>query len=416
MSSLVSEFLINPVLRQARRFSEISRSTFAGDGGDSADHTDAVSDSGHVDSPVPTDNPTSAAPEPESRPAPESPLTRPLSVSTLETRVEEIEPVPIMAEGSPSRDHIGIALSPLSSRRIPEDDGMRELRSRIHAINAKDISPPEKARQIHDALLEGYNASRNVLHAKKPLESGDGLEHALAQSPSSPASRPLKFWQHQAEEESFVLTEEDKKPSFVPVKPPKRHGSETPVEPLEVVPETEQPLGCQHYERNVKMQCFTCKKWYTCRFCHDANEDHNLIRSETRNMLCMICTTPQKASDMCINCGEISAHYYCNICKLWENRQSKPIYHCSDCGICRRGMGLGKDFFHCKVRRMCPMIRSPANGTDLPCVHLNVDRELAQMYREVDRLRLSHLWRVSLHLSPARCVYALRPQHPQEML
>lgn len=53
---------------------------------------------------------------------------------------------------------------------------------------------------------------------------------------------------------------------------------------------------------------------------------------------------------------------------------------------------------------------------DLPCVHLNVDRELAQMYREVDRLRLSHLWRVSLHLSPARCVYALRPQHPQEML
>ncbi|KAJ4203955.1 hypothetical protein NW767_004815 [Fusarium falciforme] len=386
MSSLVSEFLINPVLRQARRFSEISRSTFAGDGGDSADHTDAVSDSGHVDSPVPTDNPTSAAPEPESRPAPESPLTRPLSVSTLETRVEEIEPVPIMAEGSPPRDHIGIALSPLSSRRIPEDDGMRELRSRIHAINAKDISPPEKARQIHDALLEGYNASRHVLHAKKPLESGDGLEHALAQSPSSPASRPLKFWQHQAEEESFVLTEEDKKPSFVPVKPPKRHGSETPVEPLEVVTETEQPLGCQHYERNVKMQCFTCKKWYTCRFCHDANEDHNLIRSETRNMLCMICTTPQKASDMCINCGEISAHYYCNICKLWENRQSKPIYHCSDCGICRRGMGLGKDFFHCKVRRMCLMRRSPANGIDLPCMHLYIDRELAQVYREVDRL------------------------------
>jgi hypothetical protein len=52
---------------------------------------------------------------------------------------------------------------------------------------------------------------------------------------------------------------------------------------------------------------------------------------------------------MCINCGEISAQYYCNICKLWENRQNKPIYHCGDCGICRRGMGLGKDFFHCKV-------------------------------------------------------------------
>ncbi|KAF4459015.1 hypothetical protein FALBO_14234 [Fusarium albosuccineum] len=349
MSSLVSEFLINPVLRQARRFSEISRSTFAGDGGDLAEHTDAVSDSGHVDSPAPT---SVAVPvvEPEVRPASESPLTRPLSVSTLETRVEEIEPVPIMAEGSPPRDHIGIALSPLSSRRIPEDDGMGGLRSRIHAINAQEIAPSEKARLIHDALLGGYNASRNLLHVKKPLKINDCLEHTLSQSPSS---RPLKFWQNQPEEEKFVVSEEDKKPTFVPVKIPKRHGSETPVEFLEVVPETEQPLGCQHYERNVKLQCFTCKKWYTCRFCHDANEDHNLIRTETRNMLCMLCATPQRASDMCINCGEISAHYYCNICKLWENRQSKPIYHCGDCGICRRGMGLGKDFFHCKTCRAC---------------------------------------------------------------
>ncbi|KAM5374667.1 hypothetical protein ACJZ2D_006445 [Fusarium nematophilum] len=357
MSSLVSEFIINPVLRQARRFSEISRSTFAGDGGDSVEHTDAVSDSGHVDSPV--DSPVSSAvssvaPVPESRPAPESPLPRPLSVSTLETRVEEVEPVPAMAEGSPPRDHIGIALSPLSSRRIPEDDGMRELRVRIHAINARDIAPPEKARLIHDALLEGYNASRTVSHVRKPSGSSDGVEQALSQSPSSPASRPLTFWQNQEDgPERFVLSDEDKQPTFVPVKHPKRHGSETPVELLEVVPETEQPLGCQHYERNVKLQCFTCKKWYTCRFCHDANEDHNLIRTETRNMLCMLCATPQKASDICINCGEISAHYYCNICKLWENRQSKPIYHCNDCGICRRGMGLGKDFFHCKTCRAC---------------------------------------------------------------
>ncbi|KAH6950601.1 hypothetical protein HG530_011245 [Fusarium avenaceum] len=349
MSSLVSEFLINPVLRQARRFSEISRSTFAGDGGDSTEHADAVSDSGLPESPV-------SAPvlvhRPESAPVPiiDSPLTRPLSVSTLETRVEEIEPVPIMSRESPPRDNIGIALSPLSSRRIPEDDGMRELRSRIHTINARDIPQDDKARLIHDVLLEGYNSSKTVPIVKKILESGGGLDQVLSQSP---ASRPLKFWQNQTEEETFILSEEDKTPTFVPVKLPKRHGSETPVEPYEVTPETEQPLGCQHYERNVKLQCFTCKKWYTCRFCHDANEDHNLVRTETRNMLCMLCTTPQKASDMCINCGEESAHYYCNICHLWENRQSKPIYHCNDCGICRRGMGLGKDFFHCKTCRAC---------------------------------------------------------------
>ncbi|KAF4977701.1 hypothetical protein FZEAL_5795 [Fusarium zealandicum] len=352
MSSLVSEFIINPVLRQARRFSEISRSTFSGDGRDSAEHTHAVSDSCRVDSPVTA---PAIVPVSESRPAPGSPLTRPPNISTPETRVEQREPIPIMADASPPRDRIGVALSPLSSRRIPEDDGMRELRSRIHSINAGDSSATEKARLIHDALLEGYNASRIVSHVRQISGGVESLEHVLSQSPST-AAQTLRFWQNQQEENSperFMLSEDDRKPNFVPVKPQRRRGSETPAEPLEVVPETEQPLGCQHYERNVKLQCFTCKKWYTCRFCHDANEDHNLVRSETRNMLCMICATPQKASDMCVHCGEISAHYYCNICKLWENRQNKPIYHCNDCGICRRGMGLGKDFFHCKTCRAC---------------------------------------------------------------
>ncbi|KAG8675662.1 hypothetical protein FPOAC1_001648 [Fusarium poae] len=259
MSSLVSDFLINPVLRQARRFSEISRSTFIGNGGDSTEHADAVSDSSHADSPV--SSPVSiSAPDPAPVPIVDSPLTRPLSVSTLETRVEEPEPVPIMSQDSPPRDHIGIALSPLSSRRIPEDDGMRELRSRIHIINGKDIPQSEKARLIHDVLLEGYTSSKAVPIVKKILENGGNLDQPLSQSPSS---RPSMFWQNQPEEETFVLTEEDKTPTFVPVKPPKRHGSETPVEPFDVLQESEQPLGCQHYERNVKLQCFTCKK---CQF------------------------------------------------------------------------------------------------------------------------------------------------------
>ncbi|KAM0298878.1 hypothetical protein ACHAPM_008310 [Fusarium culmorum] len=257
MSSLVSDFLINPVLRQARRFSEISRSTFIGNGGDSTEHADAVSDSSHADSPV--SSPLSTPlPDPAPMPIVDSPLTRPLSVSTLETRVEEEpEPVPIMSQDSPPRDHIGIALSPLSSRRIPEDDGMRELRSRIHAINSRDIPPSEKARLIHDVLLEGYTSSKAVPLVKKILENGGNLDQPLSQSPSSPASRPSMFWQNQPEEETFTLTEEDKTPTFVPVKLPKRHGSETPVEPCDVIQETEQPLGCQHYERNVKLQCFT---------------------------------------------------------------------------------------------------------------------------------------------------------------
>ncbi len=106
-------------------------------------------------------------------------------------------------------------------------------------------------------------------------------------------------------------------------------------------------------------------------------------------MLCMLCSTPQKASDVCVNCGEIAANYYCNICKLWENRKSKPIYHCNDCGICRRGLGLGKDFFHCKVSTALlvwtgGLLLMP--GLDLPRLHHHVDTELAQVYRAVDRL------------------------------
>uniref|UniRef100_A0A0D2Y4H2 RING finger protein C2F3.16 n=1 Tax=Fusarium oxysporum (strain Fo5176) TaxID=660025 RepID=A0A0D2Y4H2_FUSOF len=336
MSSLVSEFLINPVLRQARRFSEISRSTFTGDGGDSTEHADAVSDSGHPDSPVSAPVPV-PLPVPEPAPVPiiESPLTRPLSVSTQETRVEEPEPVPIMSQETPPRDHIGIALSPLSSRRIPEDDGMRELRSRIHSINAQDIPQNDKARLIHDILLEGYKSSKTVPLVKKILESGEGLDVPLSQSPSSPVSRPLKFWQNQPDEEIFILSEEDKAPTYVPVKPPKRHGSETPVEPLEVVPETEQPLGCQHYERNVKLQCFTCmglgRDFFHCKTCRacistSIEGSHKCIERST-DCDCPICgeylfTSPRPVVFMA--CGH-SIHKKC------YEQHMKVSYKCPIC-------------------------------------------------------------------------------------
>jgi hypothetical protein len=37
-------------------------------------------------------------------------------------------------------------------------------------------------------------------------------------------------------------------------------------------------LGCQHYRRGAKLQCSTCNHWATCRYCHDDQEDHKLIR------------------------------------------------------------------------------------------------------------------------------------------
>lgn len=233
---------------------------------------------------------------------------------------------------------------------------MSALRARIHQINALQIGQPEKAKLIHEVLLEGYRATRPHLEqpspGREPMPGGDASREYRVPAPMTLES--LKFWQNQVGEsaaaEKFLLTEADLTPTYAPLRLPKNaDGTRDTVAPPDVHP----PLGCAHYERNVKLQCSTCNKWYTCRFCHDAQEDHNLIRHETKHMLCMLCGTPQKAAEACVNCGETTAQYYCNICKLWENRKSKPIYHCDDCGICRRGHGLGKDFFHCKTCRAC---------------------------------------------------------------
>lgn len=253
---------------------------------------------------------------------------------------------------------------------IPADDGMRELRCRIQAINARDIAPSHKAMLMHEALLEPYRASQAAALRDGTSSTSTSASASASAPDSEPTAHqtwehkissrpldPLRFWHGQFGDapvsEKFVLSETDVAPTYAPIRQPKSSGGSTPTilpsPPADLSP----PLGCQHYERNVKLQCSTCFKWYTCRFCHDAREEHSLVRRETRNMLCMLCGTPQRASDVCVGCGETAAQYYCNICKLWENRQSKPIYHCNDCGICRRGLGLGKDFFHCKTCRAC---------------------------------------------------------------
>ena len=128
-------------------------------------------------------------------------------------------------------------------------------------------------------------------------------------------------------------------------------------------------LGCMHYLRNVKVQCFDCHRWFTCRHCHDQARDlpfpHSLRRKLIRNMLCMICQTPQPAAEVCCNCGEWAANYFCEKCKLFDNDPNKSIYHCDDCGICRVGEGLGKDYVHC---RRCNVCISIATSASHPCV------------------------------------------------
>lgn len=238
-------------------------------------------------------------------------------------------------------------------RSLPADDGMGDLRKRLIAIQTESTATPqEKARLMHETLMEGYRqsqtASRTPAAASRstgPATAGEAWEKTVPAG----ALDALKFWQNSPGEASspgrFILSAEDIKPTYVPLKPVKA----CPQLTEEEIPMSRRPLGCQHYRRNVKLQCSTCDKWYTCRFCHDAAEDHELIRKETKNMLCMLCACPQKAAESCINCGVPAARYFCNICKLWDDHPNKDIYHCNDCGICRRGQGLGKDFFHCKV-------------------------------------------------------------------
>ncbi|CAO3637638.1 unnamed protein product [Cunninghamella echinulata] len=112
-------------------------------------------------------------------------------------------------------------------------------------------------------------------------------------------------------------------------------------------------LGCSHYRRNVKLQANCCNKIYPCRLCHDSNNDHLIIRHETKNMVCMECMTLQPTSQWCNTCGTQASKYYCDKCKLWDDDPNKSIYHCDDCGICRQGKGLGIDFFHCKKCNVC---------------------------------------------------------------
>ena len=264
---------------------------------------------------------------------------------------------PTVDDGTP-RDHLGFPLSPKRGTQIPEDDGMRELRARIQAVHARELPQEETARLMHQILLEGYHAAKGAGISSPDWEAMPSPASQTREEPTPHGPlESLRFWPSQLgesiEPEKFILTEDDLRPTYAPIRRSKGHQSEATTPGINtesaVLEPTHPPLGCQHYERNVKLQCASCNKWYPCRLCHDAEEDHKLPRFETKHMLCMLCGTPQKASDVCIACDEMSAQYYCNICKLWENRQSKPIYHCHDCGICRRGLGLGKDYVHCKV-------------------------------------------------------------------
>ncbi|ERF75638.1 hypothetical protein EPUS_04618 [Endocarpon pusillum Z07020] len=244
------------------------------------------------------------------------------------------------------------------SGTLPADDGKGAMRRKIHAIWQGDGTVEEKSQMLHSLMMEQYNSSRIGLQGGSSMPKGMAVSASPLTSSSLKGSdeaglgSPMSLDVAPEEDKRFHLSPTDMTPTYAPP-----DTEDHTLETVEVRIERQAPqLGCPHYKRNVKLQCFTCKSWYTCRFCHDEVEDHILPRQETKNMLCMICNTPQPASQTCKGCGEQASCYYCSVCKLWNNDPAKSIYHCEDCGICRLGEGLGKDFFHCKTCSVCMSI------------------------------------------------------------
>ncbi|KAI0556229.1 hypothetical protein F4679DRAFT_569770 [Xylaria curta] len=400
MTSLVTELLVNPVLRQARRFS-LSRPSFSSDTPqpDSPrrieqtrphpQQDDLISET-EEDCSLRTDPEDSASSRRSSR---TSVVTNPhldgnrvdgecsRPYSTVIPPSSETSGVDVHVSGprsdSSSANPPNMSTNELPSSPsmrnhtpLPEDDGMGLLRKRILAIQAQQIGHSEKAHLMHQLLLEGYTNSRAHVQLEQPLSPSSPRSSEKRVSQSHGPLESFKFWQSvlgEAENaEEFALTDNDLEPTFVP----REQSAGSTTDAADAEPTEERLLGCEHYRRNVKMQCSTCSRWYTCRFCHDNVEDHILIRKETRNMLCMFCGTAQRASQTCVSCEAPTARYYCDICKLWNDDPDKPCYHCNDCGICRIGHGIGKDFYHCKKCDACIAI---STRQDHKCIERAID-------------------------------------------
>ncbi|KAF7186379.1 putative RING finger protein C2F3.16 [Pseudocercospora fuligena] len=249
---------------------------------------------------------------------------------------------------------------------LPENDGMASLRQKLQDIKLLAISTEEKAKRMHALMTHEYN----VRHTQMPTPQSPAGSAASGGMDVEGGSTPLLGAAAMPidPKNPYNLRPGDLDPVFSPLpKAPKDVDGDMDetMEDEDDLPD----LGCMHYKRNVKVQCFDCQCWFPCRHCHDQSHNlpfpHSLNRKKTQNMLCMLCQTPQPAAETCMNCGEYAAWYYCSKCKLWDNDTNKRIYHCDDCGICRVGEGLGKDFVHCKRCNVCISISTSAAH---PCI------------------------------------------------
>ena len=180
-------------------------------------------------------------------------------------------------------------------------------------------------------------------------------------------------------------------------------------EPVVPVTSVARELGCKHYSRGAQLVAACCGAAHVCRFCHDEAEDHTIDRFATREMVCMRCgesdgRLPRRAA-RARGAGQVLS---ARCASFWDD--AEDAYHCPFCNVCRRGKGLGKDFFHCMPRSATRASRSPWGRTSA----------LAGPAR---RLTASPPWRATarcakifVELGHAREGHALRPHDAHALL
>jgi RING finger/CHY zinc finger protein 1 len=116
---------------------------------------------------------------------------------------------------------------------------------------------------------------------------------------------------------------------------------------------------CKHYIRRCKLVTPCCDKIYTCRLCHDEEQNsdavpitnhHNLDRTVVTLIICINCNKEQPVSNQCISCDTQFGNYFCSICRLFDDTD-KGQFHCAKCNICR--IGGAENYTHCDSCNMC---------------------------------------------------------------
>ncbi|XP_021343549.1 RING finger and CHY zinc finger domain-containing protein 1-like [Mizuhopecten yessoensis] len=121
---------------------------------------------------------------------------------------------------------------------------------------------------------------------------------------------------------------------------------------MEETEESAPTVGCQHYKRKCALVSPCCKKVYTCRVCHDDEENHQLMRQEVQEVKCLLCEKVQKVAETCENenCLTVFGTYFCEKCRLYDD-DNKKQFHCDKCGLCR--VGGEENYFHCDTCGVC---------------------------------------------------------------